>query len=73
VEAPRADPFGVMAALASVPVVVRVDGAAPAVPSPAAPRSPLGSLPVTGLELLLLLLLAVVLLGVGATLVRAAR
>ena len=64
-----------MAALASVPVVVRVEGVTPAVPvsAPVAPRSPLGSLPVTGLELVLLLLLAVVALGVGATFLRAAR
>jgi len=62
-----------MAALASVPVVVRVDGVTPAVPAPVgAPRNPLGSLPVTGIELVLLVL-AVVALGVGATLVRAAR
>jgi hypothetical protein len=62
-----------MAALASVPVVVRVEGVTPAVPSPVAPRSPIGSLPVTGIELVLLLLLAAVALGVGATLVRGAR
>lgn len=61
-----------MAALASVPVVVRVDGAAPTVPAPVTPRNPLGSLPVTGIELVVLLL-AVVALGVGAVLVRAAR
>ena len=61
-----------MAALASVPVVVRVDSAGPAVPTRSAPRDPLGSLPVTGIELVLLLL-AVVALGVGALLVRAAR
>lgn len=69
---PFVDSVRVMTALASVPVVVRVDGAAPAVPPPGSYRHPYGSLPVTGIGLAILLL-ALVVLGVGAVLVRAAR
>ena len=61
-----------MAALASVPVVVRVDGGASAVPAPVAPRSPLGSLPVTGIGLAIVLV-AIVAVVAGILLVRGAR
>ena len=61
-----------IAVLASVPVVVRVDGGSPAVPAPAAPGNPLGSLPVTGLGLAIVLM-AIVALVAGILLVRGAR
>ena len=55
----------------SIPVVVRVDGSAAAVPAPPA-RYAHGPLPVTGVELVLVPL-AVLTVAAGALLRRAAR